>query len=125
MKPEDKRRRIKQLIEEIGKPLVDQAFAEIGTLEASRPLDVEGKWVAILEKLDETLDSSVLLPLLKVPAKVRPHFEDALKRRLMLCHRPGQGRTTPSYLPMSLTEARTRLAAAFCSLLQVPRCAEG
>ncbi len=112
MKPEDKSRRLKQLIDEIGWPLVEQARAEIGAHEASRDVEVEGKWVAILEKLDETLDPAVLLPLLNVPDEVRRHFKDALEKRLMLCHRPGRP-AIPSYLPMSLTAARKRLAATF------------
>jgi hypothetical protein len=110
--------KLKELIDEIGKPLLKQAQTDIGAHLKSQTYLVEAKWVAILEKLDETMDPSVLLPLLKVPEKVRPHFEDALKKRLMLCHRPGQGQTTPSYLPMSLTEATTRLAATFVRYLK-------
>jgi hypothetical protein len=116
MKP-DRERRKKQLINEIGIPLLEQAVADIGEYEHSLPHLVEGKLFAILEKLDETLDPSVLLPLLNVPDEVRPHFEDALKKRLMLCHRPGRP-PIPSYLPMPETEATTQLAATFVRYLK-------
>ena len=122
MKPEDKSRRIKQLIDEIGRPLVEQAWAEclvekrIGAVpwalaEIEDHFDSEeAKWRTILWQLDETKDPSVLLPLLNVPDEVKPHFEDALKRRLMLCPRSGRP-ATPSYNQMSQTEARKRVAA--------------
>jgi hypothetical protein len=118
MKSPEVKQRINQLVDEIGRPLWDQAVAEIGAHEASRDVDVEAKWFAILEKLDETKDPSVLLPLLNVPDEVRPHFRDALEKRLMLCHRTGHGKTIPSYLPMSLTEATARLLATYVRYLK-------
>jgi hypothetical protein len=114
----DVEQRKKQLIEVIGKWRLEKAAAFIKAYEDTASHIVEEhKWYAILKALDKTKDPSVLLPLLKVPAKVRPQFEDALKRRLMLCHRPGQGNTIPSYLPMSEPEAVARYAARYVGYL--------
>jgi hypothetical protein len=108
--------RIQQLVAEIGRPLLERAQAAIGAELALETYTLEDKWAAILQKLDE-LDPSVLLPLLKVPKRVMPHFEDALTKRLTLCHRRGGRPATPSYMPMPLSEATTRLAARFVHYL--------
>jgi hypothetical protein len=134
--PEDKRRRIKQVVDEIGKPLLEKAIADIDAYLKSQTCIVEEKWAVLLDKLYETEDLSILVPLLKVPDEmrphlaatkdpsvlpplldvpddVRPHFEEALKSRR-------QGRPSiPSYLPMSLTDATAELAATFVRYLKV------
>ena len=87
-------------------------------LEAPSP-DGKHSWFQLLEKLDRTKDPALLLPLLNVPDHVRPHFEDMLARRYRLHYRPHQGKTLPSYLPMSLTAADVELGAWLVQHLKV------
>jgi hypothetical protein len=103
----DRQARINQLVLEIGLPLMEEMLAAL-RVELSAPCLVEGKWVAILMKLDAG-DLMALLPLLNVPEEVRPHFEDAFKR-LKLKRRKGRP-PIPSYMPMAENEAAADLAA--------------
>jgi hypothetical protein len=73
--------------------------------------DAEHSYLWLLEELDKTGDTSLLMPLLDLPNDyVRHHFEDLLCRRRMLKYRKNQGRTLPSYNPMPpKEEAKTVL----------------
>jgi len=116
--------RIQQLMDEIGRPRVLQAYA---TLQVKADTDTNplGKWYPILEQLDAG-DPTVLLPYLQVPAHVRPHVEVILRDRKL--KRQGEkmkqgkklptGRPpVPSYMPMALKEACAIQAARFVTLL--------
>jgi hypothetical protein len=107
--------RIQQLIDEIGRPLLRQAYAALKAEADAATYLLDDKSYAILEQLDETLDPMVLLPLLNVPKKVRRHFEDAFKRLKLSRRRQGRP-PVPSYKPVG-DEAIPRLAARFVRYL--------
>jgi hypothetical protein len=78
--------------------------------DANYPLDApsgdgQHTWFQLLQKLDQTKDLTLLLPLLNVPDFVRPHLEELLRGR--------HGRAVPSYLPMSEKSAAIELMADF------------
>jgi hypothetical protein len=97
--------RIQQLIQEIGPELLKQAVETERAEERLRTYILPAKWFRILERLDKTMDPAVLLPLLNVPPKVLPHFEEALAKRLKLCRRTEGHPPVPSYLPVAQKEA--------------------
>jgi hypothetical protein len=115
----DKIGRQQQLISEIGRPLLEQAFdtlkAEIDAGIEAGDYPLEAKWFAILEQLDAG-NPMVLLPLLNVPKEVKPHFEDAF-RRLKLSKKGQRRPPIPSYRPVSLQEAKATQAARLVSEL--------
>jgi len=110
--------RQRQLIAEIGRPLLDQA---LDTLQAEIDAGIEagdyplGEWFSILEQLDAG-NPMVLLPLLNVPEEVKPHFEDAF-RRLKLIKKGQRRPPIPSYRLASVPEAKATQAARLVSEL--------
>jgi hypothetical protein len=91
--------------------------------DAPHPLDQpstdgDHSWLELLEKLDQTKDPSLLLPLLDVPDHVRPHFEEMLGKRLKLRCRTGHGRSVPSYHAYTEALAGVELAVEFMRRLR-------
>jgi hypothetical protein len=107
--------RQRQLIAEIGRPLLDQAFDTLKAEIDAGPYPLDAKWFALLERLDAG-DPMVLLPYLNVPDEIRAHIEDVFRDRKL--SRQGQKRPPiPTFRPVSLKEAKATQAARLVSEL--------
>jgi hypothetical protein len=116
--------RLDELIDEIGSPLIKQAFElhdlELKATRLQRELELlqgvkvdrpplEPEWFALLERLNEG-DPMVLLPYLKVPERVLSHIEDVLRNRKL--KRQGRKRPPiPSYMDASRKEVSASVSA--------------
>lgn len=61
--------------------------------------DMSSEYITLLERLDATRDPRLLLPYLKVPAKVRPHLVDLFERLEFKTRKGRRADAKKSYRP--------------------------
>jgi hypothetical protein len=76
--------------------------------------DIPDFYIELLDKLDRTKDPKLLLPLLRVPKAVLPHFADLFDRHTLKRH----SRRTPSY---QRTDLQVCLMLALGQIKQRPK----
>ena len=81
--------------------------------------DGEHSYLWLLEELEKTKDPSLLLPLLKLPEKVLPHFQDLLGKRRLIGRKEEGNNALSRYKPAQESDIVMTIMANLVRILKV------